>query len=89
MSTKFLVKKIRAGKFFWKKNWVGLTQGGGCMAPNPTQKIVGLNLCVVNIFGNYNYYSKCPGLIKKSLPVLGYRLKPSLSNKQFIKHSFI
>ena len=33
--------------------------------------------------------SKCHNLIEKSTPVLGYRCKPSLSNKQFINYSFI
>ena len=36
-----------------------------------------------------NWKSKCHNLMEKSTPVLGYRLLPSLSNKQFKNYSFL
>ena len=36
-----------------------------------------------------NKISKCPSLMKKSAPILGHRLLPSLSNKQLIINTFL
>ena len=42
---------------------------------------------VMKFFGNQ--ISKCQSLIEISTSIIGYRLKPSLSNKQFLNYSFI